>query len=300
MDTKNALYKIVYFSGTGGTALAAACFEDILKNEGCRVSSYRIGRDTDRDLSEGHDFLLLLFPVHAFNAPEPVYRWIEKQPAVRGKKAAVISVSGGGEMFPNKASRLSSIRMLEKKGYRVVYESMLVMPPNCMTPVKPIVAKMLLDVLPEKVRDIVKELLEGKIVRSRLSTADRIASRLGEMEKPSAKIWGRCIQSTDACTSCGWCSANCPAGNIKMSNGKPRFGRKCSMCLGCIYGCPEQALIPGIGKFMVLKEGYDINKMQLPAPSGRLEKSKTAVLKTIKKEAKGIWWLGLRKYLSGR
>jgi len=300
MDMKNAHYKIVYFSGTGGTALAAACFEDLLKKQGCRVSSCRIGRDMDRDLSPGHDFLLLLFPVHAFNAPEPVFRWIEKQPAVRGKKAAVISVSGGGEMFPNKASRLSSIRRLEKKGYHVVYESMLVMPANCLLPVKPIVASMLLNILPVKVQGIVKDLMDGKIVRSRLSRADRIASILGEMEKPSAKLWGRFIKSTDACTSCGWCSANCPVGNIRMSDGRPRFDNHCSMCLGCIYGCPEKALVPGIGKLLVLKDGYDINQMQIGQGTARSQNAEITALTDIDQEAKGLWWLGVRKYLSGR
>lgn len=300
MDMKNALYKIVYYSGTGGTALAAARFEEALKKQGCRVSSYRIGRDMDRELSSGHDFLLLLFPVHAFNAPEPVYQWIEKQPAVRGKKAAVISVSGGGEMFPNKASRSSSIRRLEKKGYRVVYESMLVMPANCLMPVKPVVASMLLNILPVKVQGIVKDLLDGKNVRSRLSMADRSASVLGEMEKPAAKLWGRFIKSTDACTSCGWCSANCPVGNIRMSDGRPRFGNQCSMCLGCIYGCPEKALIPGVGKLMVLKDGYDIRQMQIAQETERFTNAGITALTDIKREAKGIWWLGVRNYLSGR
>ncbi|XAH74437.1 hypothetical protein V6984_01320 [Kineothrix sp. IPX-CK] len=46
-----------------------------------------------------------------------------------------------------------------------------------------------------------------------------------------------------------------------MKNGKPAFGFHCVLCLRCIYACPRKALSPGILKFFVLEEGFDLEVM---------------------------------------
>ncbi len=78
--------------------------------------------------------LLLLFSVHAFNAPDAVYKWIDGLDTVKHISAAVISVSGAGDVCPNTACRVSSIKRLTKKGYHVLYERMIVMPSNWVAP----------------------------------------------------------------------------------------------------------------------------------------------------------------------
>jgi hypothetical protein len=44
--------------------------------------------------------LIILYPVYAFNAPRPVYDFISSLPMSNKAQAAVISVSGGGEVSP--------------------------------------------------------------------------------------------------------------------------------------------------------------------------------------------------------
>ncbi len=106
--------KIAYYSGTGGTELAAKSFQSRLETEGrvCSIEKITDGIDHDK---RDHNLLLLLFPVHAFNAPDAVYKWIDGLDTVKHISAAVISVSGAGDVCPNTACRVSSIKRLTKK-----------------------------------------------------------------------------------------------------------------------------------------------------------------------------------------
>ena len=76
-----------------------------------------------------------------------------------------------------------------------------------------------------------------------------------------------------------------------MNNGKPEFSNNCLLCLNCIYGCPRKALTPGIGKFVVIKEGFNLNL---------IEKRMLGVeeLESIEKLAKGYLWKGIKEYLN--
>ena len=279
-------FLIAYYSGTGGTAMAAKCFYEALQEAGCAGHIHA--------LSQGggnfpHDLLLLLFPLHACNAPAAVYRWIENLPAAENIPAAVISVSGGGEVSPNTAGRVSSIKRLEKKGYHVIYEGSLVMPSNCLVATKEPLAVKLLEVLPGKVKQMARDILSGAEHRSRPLLIDRLFSKLGEMEKPCAKFFGRRMRVSEECDGCGRCAENCPAGNISLAAGRPEFGKRCNMCLGCIYGCPKWALRPRLGKFLLLKEGYDLSRLE--------EKIPLREPVDVESLAKGFLWSGVRKYL---
>lgn len=280
--------KIAYFSGTGSTARVAVALEKELARRDVSVmmSGIRAGvlpSDDDEDL------LVLLFAVHACNAPEIVYRWIDSIHNERPIPAAVISVSGGGEISPNTACRLSSIGRLEKKGYNVFYEKMIVMPSNWIVKTHDHLAIRLLEVLPLKAARIVDDLLAGVTRRTRPKLIDRVFSKIGEMEKRGAKIFGKRIRVNANCNGCGWCAMNCPADNISMVDGRPVFGGECLLCLKCIYGCPNSALEPGMFKFITVKEGYDLKALE--------KKMEGVELAPVEDLAKGYLWKGVKDYL---
>ncbi len=288
MNVITPFYKIAYYTGTGGSEKVAESFDQRLKSNGCTGDIEKITTGDSHNLIP-HDLLILIFPVHAFNAPEAVYKWIDSLERADKIPAAIISVSGGGEVFPNTACRQSSIRRLKKKGYNVVYEDMIVMPSNWITATKEPLAVMLLQVLPDKVNFIINEVLSGMKKRTAPIFLDRIFSRLGEIEKPAARFWGARIRVSLACSGCGLCSRQCPAGNITMINGNPAFGHKCHLCLKCIYACRESALKPGFAEFIIVKDGYNLNKIEKKVP-----------LKEpldLEKEAKGYLWSGVKRYL---
>ena len=45
-----------------------------------------------------------------------------------------------------------------------------------------------------------------------------------------------------SCVSCGKCAAACPLGNIRMEQGLPVWGNRCTHCMACICGCPAGAI----------------------------------------------------------
>ena len=282
------IFEIVYYSGTGSTELVAKCFYRILAEKGFSGGIHRVS--SELFTPEPHDFLVLVFPVHACNAPEAVYKWLENIPSVNKIPALAVSVSGGGEISPNTACRVSSIKRLEKKGYDVIYDEMIVMPSNVVVATKEALAIKLLEVLPVKAKIILDGFLSGTRHRSAPKLIDRIFSKLGELEKPFTKSFGKRIKVSSNCDGCGKCVSHCPAKNISLLSGKPVFGDKCHLCLGCLYLCPKKALAPGIWKFIVIKEGYDIDKLSKMAPL-------TTTL-DVEKAAKGYIWSGVRKYLN--
>jgi ferredoxin len=282
--------KIAYFSGTGNTARVADALERESAGRGVSVIKSEI-RAGNLPSGENEDLLILLFAVHAFNAPGIVYKWIDSISNNNNVvvPAAVISVSGGGEMTPNTACRVSSIRKLEKKHYTVVYEKMVVMPSNWVVKTDDGLAIRLLGVLPSKVESIADDLLAGVVRRTRPKFIDRIFSRLGEMEKTGTTFFGKKIRVNENCNGCGWCEKKCPANNISMLNNRPVFGRECLLCLKCIYGCPSKALKAGAFKFIILKEGYDLKAIEK-----RMEGISPVPVETL---AKGFLWKGVKEYL---
>lgn len=50
------------------------------------------------------------------------------------------------------------------------------------------------------------------------------------------------FKSTDACISCGLCARKCPVHNIQLIDGKPQWGKNCTMCLACYHACPHHAI----------------------------------------------------------
>jgi ferredoxin/flavodoxin len=278
---------IVYFSGTGCTKLASEYLGAALTRQGASIRMEELHAGTSQDVKEPADLLVLMYPVYALSAPGPVYAFIRSLADAANTPAAVISVSGGGEVTPNKACRVRVIRRLSEKGFYVFYENMLVMPSNVFTPTPPEVALGLIRVLPGKADRIARALLRGEVRRTRPGLLNRLLAFLGEFEKFGAKRLGHHIRVSPACTGCGSCASDCPSGNITLRDGKPVFGKKCVTCLKCYYSCPQKALSPIYGKFIVLKEGFDLPSLVRAAESGG----------DISEVPSGPLWVGLKSYM---
>jgi len=104
---------LVYFTGTGGTARVADAFEQAFLNRSINVHRTELnGKNQPVDIC---DLLMVIFPVYVFNAPKSIDEWVEQAPPGQGTPAAVISVSGGGEISPNTANNQSFLFKVTKK-----------------------------------------------------------------------------------------------------------------------------------------------------------------------------------------
>ena len=279
---------IVFFSGTGGTARCAAHLCEALAARGVKVTLTELGPAPAAPVQA--EFLFLLYPVYAAGAPQPVAEWISAAPGGHGSHAAVLSVSGGGEVTPNTACRVRTIRQLARRGYTVTYERMLVMPANFLMAYGDALTARLLRAAPAMAALAADEVLAGVTRRTRPHAWDRLISGLCRIEHIGSRYFGRGLYAGDACNGCGLCARRCPRANIRMEGGRPAFGGQCVICFRCVYGCPQKAIRAKYGQFAILKEGFDLD-----AAERRMAGAEA--LPPVEEVAKGAALSGVRKYL---
>mgnify|MGYP001390935041 CR=1 FL=1 len=220
---------IIYFSGTGGTSRITDAFEEGLLNRECEVTKIpldlsKLNLHTEKQ-SQNHDLIILIFAVHAFDAPKPVYDWITST-EIKRTDTAVISVSGAGETWPNTGCRNDCCKCLEDRGFKVVYEKMMVMPSNWTITVNDHLAMWIINSIPEKVGKVLDSLLSGNIRRTNYKKSP-LRSYFSKSEKDHASLFPKEIVVSESCTGCGWCSRNCPMNNISIKDFRPDFKDQC-------------------------------------------------------------------------
>jgi ferredoxin len=294
MDTRTRVL-IVYFSGTGGTARIAGEMSRQMTARGVRCELLSLDRRCygpslawfQEAMPNAHAFVLL-YPVHAMEAPLPVREWIRDIPRGNNTPTAVISVSGGGEMWPNTGCRSRSIRRLEEKGYAVFHEGMMVMPSNVFLSTNDQVAIRLLRAVPARAGALCGQILALERHRGRL----RRHALFSAESKPYLRYcadFGSRLSATPACTLCGWCRASCPRDNIRIEGGEVRFGTDCVICLRCVYGCPQGAIRTGSRWLGISPEGYSLERIE--------ERMAGVELEPVERSCRGLLWYGVRKYL---
>jgi ferredoxin len=318
---------VVFFSGTGSTEFCArrlaASLEESEPDSSVELIPLDLSRPRTPDagargghaesapasyediaLPEGTERLAILFPVHAGDAPGPVRSWAAGlKPPGNGRRmpTAVLSVSGGGALWPNNDSRRRVIRDLERRGYAVFYEDMLVMPSNWTVATPAELVPLLYRAAQRSMAAVAGDLTAGTLRRSPIAPASAMVSWMAALERRGARRFGRNIAVGDACTSCGWCADHCPAGNISMDDdGRPAFDDSCELCMRCLYGCPADALDPHYLGFFKIR-GDEASALRKAggstdaATAGDAGDEKTRAL--IDSAARGIIWSGVKRYL---
>jgi len=283
---------IVYFSGTGGTALAAKTLHDEFIARGVDARASEIFQN-DMPHLQANEMLILMYPVYAADAPSPIFKWIASLEKSHGF-ATVIAVSGGGDISPNTACRVKPVKRLERKGVSVIGEYMICMPSNFILPTPNELAVKMIRILPKKCSIIADEIILKRPNRKKALLIDRIMLVFFETEKLGSKIFGKTLKADDKCNSCKLCAKICPRANINMADGRPKFGWQCVLCMRCVYSCPQKAIkahLP-ILKNAVFKEGFDLKSIKNRAENDLLQDNEDKNL--------GGLWKGVAKYLADK
>ncbi len=254
-------YLIDYYTGTGGAQHVAEQLTERFTALGKRSTIRRITRNeiTPQTLNNV-GYYILVFSVHAFNAPKVVHEWLQSLSS-ENTPAAIISISGAGETLTNTACRRRTKKLLKKRGFDFHYENMVQMPNNWIAVPKNKRLFQIMNQLSPKIEEIFNDIIHQKKKKNKTYWSDILLSALSINEQKVTPKFGEKIEVTNACIQCGICVNNCCSSNITFHEDKVAFAQQCDMCLGCIYNCPQKALKATYAAFQIAKNGYNLKQM---------------------------------------
>lgn len=248
------------FSGTGNTLKVASLYKKYMN---AAITVCRVSRKSKSVPSpEGYDLIGIGYPIHAFAAPEPILKFAESLPKVAYRRTFIFKTSGEG-LHINDGSSFKLLKILKKKGYDVTLERHYVMPYNMIYRHCDAMAKQMWIYAHALCRLNCRELESFK--REKIDIpflALCAASVIGGIEHWFTHIHGPFFKvDKNKCLDCGKCTAVCPQNNISYDGKKFRFGKDCVLCMGCSFGCPNDAISVGIFKFWKVNGSYRLNEL---------------------------------------
>ncbi len=243
------------FSGTGNTKRACAYAAELMEKAGHITKT--VYMPCTAEIATDLDCIVLGYPVHAFNAPAPVLKFIKSMP--HGSVPVYIMQTSGEALKLNTAATVTPIRMLRRRGYDVRGTFWYVMPYNIIFRHRDaMAARMWRDAKLCLIKDV-NSMISGKKETYKVGVMSRFVSFVLKIEHAAMPLIGRGFKTEAACSGCGQCAAKCPRGNIVMSDDKPKFGEKCVGCMRCVFNCPENAISPSIFKGWRVNGAYDFD-----------------------------------------
>lgn len=248
------------FSGTGNTLKVASLIKRYMNAD---VTVYRISEKSGKAPSpEGFDLVGVGYPIHAFNAPEPVLKFAEKLPEVAYRRAFVFKSSGEG-LHLNDCSSQKLIKIMKSKGYDVTLERHVVMPYNMiyrhsdeMAKQMWIYAKAYVKLICEELESFKREPVKQPFYKWWYAPLLRvIEQKFAHLHGPLFKV------NANKCLECNRCVSVCPENNISVKDGKYRFGHKCVLCMGCSFGCPADAISVGVFGLWKVNGSYRLEEL---------------------------------------
>lgn len=249
------MFTIVQFSPTGNTAYISRLLSKQLNVT--HVHALEHTESTTLDVSQ---HLIILFPIHGFNAPNTVVRFVRALPHGKSKMCSLIGV-GCTDLWINFGASQGIRKILVEKSYRIIVDETIAMPSNFVVRFPDKVVKHQLEKASKTIETLANHIINGVVSHKVIPFKSRLLSKIGKIEPVAAKFFGLELYAKKNCVQCGLCVKECPQRNIKLNErGKIKFGFNCTMCMRCIYNCPQKSITPRISKFIPLKHGYSIEK----------------------------------------
>lgn len=251
------MYTIIYFSPTGNSLHLA-------KKLATHLEAYNVEllplEFTDPSQLAKSNHLVLVYPIHGFNAPRTVKRFVKSLPPGLYNDVSLIGV-GCNTIWVNDAVSSDLRKLLNQKAYPIILDEILAMPLTFIMNFPDESIATLIVESEQKIKDISVSLVEGKKTIKNVKFKSKVINFLGKAEEYASRLFGLELHAKKDCNSCGRCWNNCPENNIKPNkDDKPQFGLKCLMCMRCIYDCPKKAITPRFSKFIPIKKGYSLKK----------------------------------------
>jgi len=244
-----------YFSGTGNSLRVLDICNTYFKESAYKtmlssiIEKNKKNKNNKKDDFKDIDIIGFSFPVYAFSLPRIAMRYLKSLPKSKNKTKVFLLVTAGAFDESGFALRKGK-KILEKKGYNVIYSEVIEMPSNWTTFDKPL-AKDLADKIikkgEEKANKIAENILNTEIFHHKFNTPKRMGYFKMFLEyflfhyMGIYQMW-KLFRTDSLCNSCGLCEKICPTKSIALKTGKPKWNSSCEQCMRCVNFCPKQAI----------------------------------------------------------
>ena len=244
---------LIYYTGTYNTRFLTDMLESKLRAHGHEAERVEIRRGTPPADLRGYDCIGFGYPIYGFNSPLPFNRYVQTLQFPPGQRFFIYKNSGETFAMNNASSRILLRRMKRKKAV-FAGEYHFVMPYNIHFPFERDFVRELLHEDEKLLSILVHNLENGISPRIGSNIAYNVAAAAVSVQKAGGALNSFFYRAdAEKCTRCGLCAKNCPEDNIRIENGKVKFGHRCDMCMRCSFFCPANAIRIGF------LEGWKVN-----------------------------------------
>lgn len=231
---------VVYFSGTGNSRYCAQTLAAQLGDE--RMDAFHFIRDgIAADLCSERPWVFVA-PTYGWQIPH-IFAEFLRSGSFAGCRAAYFVMTCGSEIG-NAGAKIQTLCTEQGFEYQGVLE--VIMPENYVA----------MFAVPDKAESeqiiaAARPTLEAGAACIRqdkpfpckeVSMADRLKTSMVNPMFYQLCVKAKAFYATDACVACGKCEKACPLNNIRLEDGKPVWGGRCTHCMACICGCPTEAI----------------------------------------------------------
>ncbi|MDR1210134.1 MAG: EFR1 family ferrodoxin [Clostridiales bacterium] len=222
---------IYWFSGTGNSLYAAKRLSESLGG----VASRAIASGApDKPVGGEFEKVGFVFPSYYGNLPRAVRAFVECLDVRPGTYIFAVVTMGG----PGGGAVASLKAALEAKGLRLGYGVGVRMPANYVMMYNPASVSKSAGKLAYVDKKLEKAARE---ISARVQRVRTFPVTSGNLYKNVEKL-DRQFSVDETCVSCGQCAKICPAANIRLEGGGPKWRGRCEHCAACISWCPSAAI----------------------------------------------------------
>ncbi len=246
---------LFYFSGTGNTKTVVNRWKDEASKFDSNIELFDIEKSPKVELTQ-YDKIGFAYPIHAFNAPENVWRFAKTLPRLEKPIPLFIIMVSGEYMTINHSSASKLRRILKRKN--IIFESdyHYLMPYNLVFRHTELRAyqmyKAMNDIVPIDIKEYLIDNKPHKLKKLHLMGWFIFLLRIEQWFSPlNGKLYRVNMKK---CIKCMKCVEACPVHNIEFKDDKFIFHNKCLLCARCSFNCPKDAFKIGI------LNGWRVNK----------------------------------------
>ncbi|MCI6399371.1 MAG: EFR1 family ferrodoxin [Lawsonibacter sp.] len=231
---------IVYFTGTGNSRYCAQQLADQL--EDTLLDAVPFIRDGIAAELFSEKPWVFAAPTYGWQLPRVFARLIQNG-SFAGSRDAYFVMTCGSEI--GNAARYNQA-LCRKKGLRHRGTLPVVMPENYIAlfdaPEEAEARKIIAAAQPALERGIgcIRSGRDFPAVKAGLT--DKLKSGIVNAAFYRFIVRAKPFTVSDACIRCGKCENACPLGNLRLRDGTPVWGGRCTHCMACICGCPARAI----------------------------------------------------------